>query len=143
MLTNPNGSMKLYEFVIIFGCFMLILAQVPSFHSLRHINFVALVLCLAYSVCATAGSAYIGKSNDYIRDKFLFHPFTLLFIFNFIVYLKQNSLKYIFLKIVFLWFNNFLQHLLQFINILVGICRLSCWNYAFVLLIYSKVWWES
>ncbi|XP_062170912.1 GABA transporter 1 [Alnus glutinosa] len=63
LLTNPNGTMKLYEFVIIFGCFMLILAQIPSFHSLRHINLVSLLLCLAYSACATAGSVYIGSSS--------------------------------------------------------------------------------
>ncbi|KAI8524262.1 hypothetical protein RHMOL_Rhmol13G0136900 [Rhododendron molle] len=63
LLSNPGGSMKLYEFVIIFGSFMLILAQIPSFHSLRHINLVSLVLCLAYSACATAGSIYIGISS--------------------------------------------------------------------------------
>ncbi|KAL5583150.1 hypothetical protein UlMin_015592 [Ulmus minor] len=55
--------MKLYEFVIIFGCFMLILAQIPSFHSLRHINLISIILCLAYSACAAAGSIYIGKSS--------------------------------------------------------------------------------
>ncbi|OIW08520.1 hypothetical protein TanjilG_03196 [Lupinus angustifolius] len=63
LLSTPNGTMALYEFVIIFGCLMLILAQIPSFHSLRHINLVSLVLCLAYSTCATAGSIYIGKSS--------------------------------------------------------------------------------
>ncbi|XP_059429012.1 GABA transporter 1-like [Corylus avellana] len=63
LLTNPDGTMKLYEFVIIFGCFMLILAQIPSFHSLRHINLVSLVLCLAYSACATGGSVSIGSSS--------------------------------------------------------------------------------
>lgn len=63
LLSNPNGPMKLYEFVIIFGCLMLILAQIPSFHSLRHINLVSLVLCLLYSTCATAGSIYIGSSS--------------------------------------------------------------------------------
>ncbi|KAG5515705.1 hypothetical protein RHGRI_036678 [Rhododendron griersonianum] len=63
LLSNPGGSMKLYEFVIIFGSFMLILAQIPSFHSLRHINLVSLVLSLAYSACATAGSIYIGSSS--------------------------------------------------------------------------------
>ncbi|KAF3455113.1 hypothetical protein FNV43_RR05561 [Rhamnella rubrinervis] len=63
LLSNPNGSMKLYEFVIIFGCFMLILAQIPSFHSLRHINLVSLVLSLSYSACATAASIYIGNSS--------------------------------------------------------------------------------
>lgn len=42
---------------------MLILAQIPSFHSLRHINLISLVLSLAYSACATAGSIYIGSSS--------------------------------------------------------------------------------
>ncbi|KAH1104386.1 hypothetical protein GLYMA_13G319800v4 [Glycine max] len=64
LLLNPNGTMKLYEFVVIFGCFMLILAQMPSFHSLRHINLVSLVMCLSYSACATAASIYIGKSSN-------------------------------------------------------------------------------
>ncbi|XP_071711399.1 GABA transporter 1-like isoform X2 [Rutidosis leptorrhynchoides] len=63
VLWNPNGSMKLYEFVVIFGAFMLILAQIPSFHSLRHINLVSLVLCLMYSTCATSASIYIGNSS--------------------------------------------------------------------------------
>ncbi|KAG8371206.1 hypothetical protein BUALT_Bualt13G0063200 [Buddleja alternifolia] len=63
LLSNPDGNMKLYQFVIIFGGLMLILAQFPSFHSLRHINLVSLVLSLAYSACATAGSIYIGSSS--------------------------------------------------------------------------------
>ncbi|KAJ7947931.1 GABA transporter 1-like [Quillaja saponaria] len=63
LLSNPGGTMKLYEFVIIFGCFMLILAQIPSFHSLRHINMVSLILALSYSACASAGSIYIGESS--------------------------------------------------------------------------------
>ncbi|XVF05253.1 hypothetical protein REPUB_Repub05bG0155700 [Reevesia pubescens] len=63
LLSEPDGSMKLYEFVIIFGFFMLILAQIPSFHSLRHINLISLILCLAYSACATAASIHIGNSS--------------------------------------------------------------------------------
>ncbi|KAK9168438.1 hypothetical protein Syun_000578 [Stephania yunnanensis] len=63
LLSNSNGDMKLYQFVIIFGGLLLILAQLPSFHSLRHINLVSLVLCLAYSFCATAGSIYLGNSS--------------------------------------------------------------------------------
>ncbi|XP_047316663.1 GABA transporter 1 [Impatiens glandulifera] len=63
LLSNPNGSIKLFEFVIIFGSFMLILAQIPSFHSLRHINLVSLILSLAYSACATGASIYIGNSS--------------------------------------------------------------------------------
>ena len=54
LLSNPNGTMKLYEFVVIFGYFMLILTQMP------HINLVSLVMCLSYSACATAASIYIG-----------------------------------------------------------------------------------
>ncbi|KAJ9554735.1 hypothetical protein OSB04_009349 [Centaurea solstitialis] len=63
VLWDRNGTMKLYEFVIIFGVLMLILAQVPSFHSLRHINLISLVLCLLYSSSATAASIYIGSSS--------------------------------------------------------------------------------
>lgn len=63
VLSSPDGDMKLYQFIIIFGGLMLILAQVPSFHSLRHINLVSLVLSLVYSACATAGSIYIGSSS--------------------------------------------------------------------------------
>lgn len=62
---NGGTTMKLYELVVIFGVFMLLLAQIPSFHSLRYINLVSLVLCLAYSACATAGSIYIGASYSH------------------------------------------------------------------------------
>lgn len=54
--------MKLYQFIIIFGVLLLILAQIPSFHSLRHINLVSLTLCLAYSAGVTVGSVYIGRT---------------------------------------------------------------------------------
>ncbi|CAI0410758.1 unnamed protein product [Linum tenue] len=61
LLYTSNGGMQLYKFIIIFGSATLVLAQMPSFHSLRHINLVSLMLCLAYSACATAGSLYIGE----------------------------------------------------------------------------------
>ncbi|KAK6933498.1 Amino acid transporter, transmembrane domain [Dillenia turbinata] len=63
LAARPDGTLKLYHFIIIFGSLILILAQMPSFHSLRHINLVSLILCLAYSLCAAAGSIYIGNSN--------------------------------------------------------------------------------
>ncbi|RVW69631.1 GABA transporter 1 [Vitis vinifera] len=63
LLSRPNGTMQLYQFVIISGVLMLVLAQIPSFHSLRHIKLVSLVLCLSYSASATAGSIYIGHSK--------------------------------------------------------------------------------
>ncbi|WVZ68101.1 hypothetical protein U9M48_017087 [Paspalum notatum var. saurae] len=63
LLSNPSGTIKLYVFVAVFGVFMMILAQLPSFHSLRHVNLISLVLCLAYSLCAVAGSIYLGNSD--------------------------------------------------------------------------------
>lgn len=63
LLARPEGSMQLSHFVVIFGSFTLILAQIPSFHSLRHINLVSLNLCLAYCACTTAGAIYIGNSK--------------------------------------------------------------------------------
>ncbi|XP_042487139.1 GABA transporter 1-like, partial [Macadamia integrifolia] len=59
ILSTTNEKMKLYEFIVIFGGLMLLLAQIPSFHSLRHINLISLVLYLAYSICAVVGSIYI------------------------------------------------------------------------------------
>ncbi|KAL6213098.1 hypothetical protein ACLB2K_012545 [Fragaria x ananassa] len=67
-LSNPNGSTKLYEFMIIFGCLMLVLVQIPSFHSLGHIDLISMLLCLAYSVCATAAYIYIGTSKGSHKD---------------------------------------------------------------------------
>ncbi|KAL9164197.1 hypothetical protein ABFS82_06G089800 [Erythranthe guttata] len=64
LVTTRNGSMQLYHFIIMFGGVTLIMAQMPSFHSLRHINLVSLFLCLAYCACTTAGSISIGHSND-------------------------------------------------------------------------------
>ncbi|KAE9450028.1 hypothetical protein C3L33_18073, partial [Rhododendron williamsianum] len=63
LLSEPNGSMELYRFIIIFGSLILLLAQMPSFHSLRHINLVSLCLCLVYCACTTAGAIYIGESK--------------------------------------------------------------------------------
>ncbi|KAJ6317372.1 hypothetical protein OIU76_013000 [Salix suchowensis] len=64
LLSTPKGSIQLYGFVSIFGILMLVLAQIPSFHSLRHISLVSLVLALAYSACTTAGSVHIGNSKN-------------------------------------------------------------------------------
>lgn len=63
LIANPGGTIKLYVFVAIFGVFLVILAQLPSFHSLRHVNLVSLLLCLSYSLCAVAGCIYLGTSD--------------------------------------------------------------------------------
>uniref|UniRef100_A0A0D6QTP5 Amino acid transporter transmembrane domain-containing protein n=2 Tax=Araucaria cunninghamii TaxID=56994 RepID=A0A0D6QTP5_ARACU len=65
---HPDGPMKLYEFIICFGGLMLILAQMPSFHSLRHINLVSFLLCLAYSFCAVLGCIHAGHKEGSEKD---------------------------------------------------------------------------
>ncbi|CAJ2629443.1 unnamed protein product [Trifolium pratense] len=63
-LYHPEGSMKLYQFIIICGVVTMLLAQLPSFHSLRHINLISLILCVTYSTCLTVGSIYVGHSKN-------------------------------------------------------------------------------
>ncbi|KAJ3684110.1 hypothetical protein LUZ61_013274 [Rhynchospora tenuis] len=63
LIAYPDGTIKLYVFIIIFGVFSLVIAQMPSFHSLRHVNLISFVLCLTYSLCATVGSIYAGHSD--------------------------------------------------------------------------------
>jgi hypothetical protein len=72
LIANPGGTIKLYVFVAIFGVFLMILAQLPSFHSLRHINLISLLLCLSYSLCAVAGCIYLGSYPSRLPQ-----PFTL------------------------------------------------------------------
>ncbi len=68
---KPNGSMQLYEFIIIFGILMLLLSQLPSFHSLRHINLASLVCCLGFSLCVVGGSIYVGRYRQDLVNLYL------------------------------------------------------------------------
>jgi hypothetical protein len=63
--------MQLYEFIIIFGILMLLLSQLPSFHSLRHINLASLVFCLGFSLCVVGGSIYVGRYTQDLVNVFL------------------------------------------------------------------------
>jgi amino acid permease len=72
LIYHPNGAMKLYEFIILFGIAMLFLAQMPSFHSLRHINLLSLILCLLYSLCVIVGSIHAGHSKLNPEKDYLF-----------------------------------------------------------------------
>ena len=61
----PNGSMKLYEFIAIVTGAMIILSQLPTFHSLRHVNLASLLLSLGYAflvvtACIIAGTKHIA-----------------------------------------------------------------------------------
>ncbi|KAG0629440.1 hypothetical protein M758_1G103800 [Ceratodon purpureus] len=61
---HPNGRMQLFEFTVIFGIVMMVLSQLPSFHSLRYINLVSLLCSLGYSLCAVGGCIYAGHSRN-------------------------------------------------------------------------------
>jgi hypothetical protein len=47
LLPTGHGPLKLYHFIIIVAVVLAFLSQLPSLHSLRHINFVSLLLSLA------------------------------------------------------------------------------------------------
>ncbi|KAJ7552890.1 hypothetical protein O6H91_06G074700 [Diphasiastrum complanatum] len=63
LIYHPHGSIKLYEFVIIVGVIMMILSQLPSFHSLRYLNLLSLVMCIGYSISVVGGAIYAGHSS--------------------------------------------------------------------------------
>ncbi|KAK2385217.1 Transmembrane amino acid transporter family protein [Trifolium repens] len=66
----PHGSLKLYEFVAMVTVVMVILSQLPTFHSLRHINLCSLFLSLGYTflvvgACIHAGTSKHAPPRDY------------------------------------------------------------------------------
>ncbi|GAV78989.1 Aa_trans domain-containing protein [Cephalotus follicularis] len=61
---SPNGSFKLYEFIAMVTVVMLVLSQLPSFHSLRHINLVSLLLSLGYTFLVVGACICIGLSKN-------------------------------------------------------------------------------
>ncbi|XP_062074529.1 probable GABA transporter 2 [Humulus lupulus] len=67
---SPNGSLKLYHFIAMVTVVMIFLSQLPTFHSLRHINLGSLLLSLGYSflvvgACINAGTSGKGPPKDY------------------------------------------------------------------------------
>ncbi|KAJ0104544.1 hypothetical protein Patl1_17560 [Pistacia atlantica] len=82
---SPNGTLKLYEFVAMVTIVMIVLSQLPTFHSLRHINLASLLLSLGYSflvvgACIKAGFSKNAPSKDYSlessKSSRLFSAFT-------------------------------------------------------------------
>lgn len=63
-LITPTGSMKLYQFIAMVTVVMMLLSQLPTFHSLRHINLGSLILCLGFSFLTTAACIYAGTSEN-------------------------------------------------------------------------------
>ncbi|KAL8091288.1 hypothetical protein AgCh_040401 [Apium graveolens] len=61
---QPNGTWKLYEFIAIVTVVMIFLSQMPTFHSLRHINLASLFLSLGYTFLVTGACIYAGTLKD-------------------------------------------------------------------------------
>lgn len=70
---SPDGPLKLYDFIAMVTVVMIVLSQLPTFHSLRHLSLASLLLSLGYTslvvvACARAGdlltSLLIGKHID-------------------------------------------------------------------------------
>lgn len=59
---SPNGPLKLYHFIIIVTVVLIIFSQLPSFHSLRHINLASLLMIIGYAVVVVAGCLNAGLS---------------------------------------------------------------------------------
>ncbi|KAL9242922.1 hypothetical protein vseg_016879 [Gypsophila vaccaria] len=61
---SPTGSLKLYHFIAMVTVVMIILAQIPTFHALRHINLGSLILSLGYSFIVVGACINAGRSNN-------------------------------------------------------------------------------
>jgi hypothetical protein len=79
----PDGPMKLYQFIIIVAVVLSFLSQLPSFHSLRHINLGSLILSFAYTIlvsvaCIRAGASSSGNADYSLspsKSKKMFNAF--------------------------------------------------------------------
>ncbi|MBA0835194.1 hypothetical protein Goarm_007489 [Gossypium armourianum] len=61
---SPSGSLKLYEFIAMVTMVMIALSQIPTFHSLRHLNFASLVLSLGYTFLVVGACIHAGLSKN-------------------------------------------------------------------------------
>ncbi|TVT97175.1 hypothetical protein EJB05_57547, partial [Eragrostis curvula] len=60
----PDGPLKLYHFIIIVAVVLAFLSQLPSFHSLRHINLGSLILSFAYTILVSVACIRAGVASD-------------------------------------------------------------------------------
>ncbi|XVE58020.1 hypothetical protein DITRI_Ditri04bG0136700 [Diplodiscus trichospermus] len=61
---HPGGSLKLYEFIAMVTVVMIVLSQIPTFHSLRHLNFASLILSLGYTFLVVGACIDAGLSEN-------------------------------------------------------------------------------
>ena len=65
----PNGTLKLYHFIIIVAVVLSLFSQMPSFHSLRYINLGSLVLAFGYTILVSGACIRAGMmSNAPVKD---------------------------------------------------------------------------
>ncbi|PWA42041.1 transmembrane amino acid transporter family protein [Artemisia annua] len=67
---SPDGPLHLWEFIAMVTVVMMVLSQLPTFHSLRHVNLASLFLSLAYTfivvgACLNAGLSKNAPPRDY------------------------------------------------------------------------------
>uniref|UniRef100_A0A1D1ZL67 Lysine histidine transporter 1 n=1 Tax=Anthurium amnicola TaxID=1678845 RepID=A0A1D1ZL67_9ARAE len=60
----PDGALKLYQFIAMVTVVMIVLSQLPSFHSLRYINLASLLLSIGYTSLVVAASINAGYSKN-------------------------------------------------------------------------------
>lgn len=60
----PHGALKLYYFIAMVTVVMIILSQLPTFHSLRHINLCSLFLSLGYTFLVVGACIHAGTSKN-------------------------------------------------------------------------------
>lgn len=65
---DPESSITLQEWIIIFGAIQLVLSQFPTIHDLRMINVASTICTAGFAVTVTALSIYNGKNPTPVED---------------------------------------------------------------------------
>ncbi|XP_076950619.1 putative GABA transporter 2 [Bidens hawaiensis] len=60
---SPDGPLRLWHFIAMVTVVMMVLSQLPSFHSLRHVNLASLFLSLAYTIIVVSACILAGVSK--------------------------------------------------------------------------------
>ncbi|XP_076895100.1 putative GABA transporter 2 isoform X2 [Bidens hawaiensis] len=63
---SPDGPLHLWNFIATVTVVMMVLSQLPSFHSLRHVNLASLFLSLAYTIIVVSACILAGISFTHI-----------------------------------------------------------------------------
>lgn len=63
-------ELSLYQFTIVFGCLHMLLSQLPSLHSLRHLNLLSLIASVTYGAFVVYSSIYAGTLKELSRKNY-------------------------------------------------------------------------